>query len=158
MIAPVAQDVAPFAGVVVMVERESEQRGGIGTAAEGTSLALFDELPAPPHGRALAAAAANARRVWGEVDLDAATWTIPVDRMKAKSEHRVPRARQCVESLNAAKDIADGDLVFPSLCGRQLFDATMSKLVRELGLDVVPHGLRSSFRGPLRPRTPLTPW
>ena len=83
---------------------------------------------------------------WDEVDLDAATWTIPADRMKAKSEHRVPLAPRCVELLDAATDIRTGDLVFPSPHGRQLSDATMSKLVRELGLDAVPHGFRSSFR------------
>ena len=36
---------------------------------------------------------------WGEVDLPAATWTIPADRMKAKVEHRVPLSRRCMEIL-----------------------------------------------------------
>ena len=93
----------------------------------------------------------GARR--GEVDLAAATWTIPADRMKAKSEHRVPLSAHCLKVLAEAKRIesliapaAAGDLLFPSVKGRQLSDATMSKLLRELGVDAVPHGFRSSFR------------
>ena len=90
---------------------------------------------------------------WGEVDLAAATWTIPADRMKAKTEHRVPLSARCLEVLDEAARIesrtapaAAGDLLFPSITGRQMSDATMSKLVRELGIDAVPHGFRSSFR------------
>ena len=38
------------------------------------------------------------------------------------------------------------DLVFPSPSGRALSDSTLSKLLRELGVQAVPHGFRSSFR------------
>lgn len=81
---------------------------------------------------------------WDEIDGD--TWTIPADRMKAKAEHRVPLSARCLELLDAAKELRTGDLVFPSPRGKQLSDATMGKLMRELGLDAVPHGFRSSFR------------
>ncbi len=37
-------------------------------------------------------------------------------------------------------------LLFPSLRGKPLSDATISKLVRENGIRAVPHGFRSSFR------------
>jgi len=37
-------------------------------------------------------------------------------------------------------------LVFPSPTGREIFDATLSKLLRENGIPAVPHGYRSSFR------------
>ena len=37
-------------------------------------------------------------------------------------------------------------LVFPSARGRPLSDATISKMVRDLGIGAVPHGFRSSFR------------
>ena len=37
-------------------------------------------------------------------------------------------------------------LVFPSVTGRPLSDNTVSKLLRENGVDAVPHGFRSSFR------------
>ncbi|MCY4371424.1 MAG: hypothetical protein OXF41_18835, partial [bacterium] len=37
-------------------------------------------------------------------------------------------------------------LVFPSATGRELSDATLSKLMREHNIPAVPHGYRSSFR------------
>ena len=46
-----------------------------------------------------------------------------------------------------ARSLVDGsDLVFPSVRGRALSDATLSKMVRDLGIGAVPHGFRSSFR------------
>ncbi len=36
--------------------------------------------------------------------------------------------------------------MFPSIRGRQLSDNTISKLLRALGVDAVPHGFRCSFR------------
>ena len=45
------------------------------------------------------------------------------------------------------KQFADeSGLVFPSPSGKQLSDSTLSKLLRELGVQAVPHGFRSSFR------------
>ena len=37
-------------------------------------------------------------------------------------------------------------LIFPSVTGKALSDATLSKLIREQGIKAVPHGFRSSFR------------
>ena len=36
--------------------------------------------------------------------------------------------------------------MFPSIRGRKLSDNTVSKLLRENGIEAVPHGFRSSFR------------
>ena len=84
---------------------------------------------------------------WPEVDLDAAVWTIPADRMKAGKEHRVPLSKQALAVLEEARALTRGDgLVFPSMSGRELSNASMSKLVRQLGIKGVPHGFRSSFR------------
>ncbi|MBL1436001.1 MAG: tyrosine-type recombinase/integrase [Rhodobacteraceae bacterium] len=86
--------------------------------------------------------------VWGEIDFDKATWTIPAQRMKAKQEHIVPLASRSMEILNAAKAIADGsDLVFPGTrYGKPLSDMTLSKLVKELGFKADVHGFRTSFK------------
>eukprot|EP01030_Chromulinospumella_sphaerica_P004236 gene4236-4147_t len=54
--------------------------------------------------------------VWSEVDLDAALWVIPAERMKANREHRVPLSRQAVELLRT-QEAAREELVehvFPS--------------------------------------------
>ncbi len=86
--------------------------------------------------------------VWSEIDLQAAIWTIPASRMKAKREHRVPLSPRAVEILNAAREMSDGsDLVFAGARkGRPLSDMTLSKLTKELGFDVDVHGFRTSFR------------
>ena len=84
---------------------------------------------------------------WDEIDLNTATWTVPASRTKTKREHRVPLCDRALVILTEADDLADGSgLIFPSPRGRPLSDATLSKLVRELGIDAVPHGFRSSFR------------
>ena len=85
---------------------------------------------------------------WDEIDLDTSEWIIPGERMKAKRPHRVPLSGRALETLNEAKAIADGSgLVFPGIrYDKPLSDATLSKLLRDLGIQAVPHGFRSSFR------------
>ena len=84
---------------------------------------------------------------WDEIDFTSATWTIPARRMKAQREHRVPLSARALEVLREARALADGsDLIFPSQRARAIHGGTVSKLMRELGIDAVPHGFRSSFR------------
>ena len=84
---------------------------------------------------------------WSEVDLDAATWTVPAERMKSKREHAVPLSGRALAVLaEAAKYRDTSGLVFPSATGRVLSDNTLSKLLRELQIPAVIHGMRSSFR------------
>ena len=84
---------------------------------------------------------------WDEMDLDAATWIIPEERMKSGREHRVPLSGRALEILAEARPLSDGEgLIFPSSNGRRMSDGTLSKLLRENGVDAVPHGFRSSFR------------
>ena len=84
---------------------------------------------------------------WDEVDLESGTWTVPASRMKAKRVHRVPLPARALEILHEARELSNrSDLVFPSAHGRALSDNTISKLLRDLGIEAVPHGFRSSFR------------
>ena len=85
---------------------------------------------------------------WSEIDMDAAIWTIPADRMKAGREHRVPLCGRALEILVDARQLGNASgLVFPGTrAGKPLSDMTLSKLMRDLGMDAVPHGFRSSFR------------
>ncbi|MEQ8899537.1 MAG: tyrosine-type recombinase/integrase [Roseovarius sp.] len=84
---------------------------------------------------------------WEEIDLDAAIWTIPPERMKMGREHRVPLSPRASEVLLEALALRDDSgLVFPSVRGKQLSDMTLSKLVKELGVNSTVHGFRSSFR------------
>ena len=84
---------------------------------------------------------------WDEINLAEATWTLPATRMKTARQHRVPLPTRAVELLAEAQRFRDrSGLVFPSATGRELSDATLSKLMREHNIPAVPHGYRSSFR------------
>ena len=84
---------------------------------------------------------------WKEIDLEADVWTVPAERMKANREHRVPLSTRAAAILEAARALGNGsDLVFPSPRAKPLSDMTLSKLLKEQGIQAVPHGFRSSFR------------
>ena len=92
---------------------------------------------------------------WDEIDLDAETWTVPANRMKSRAEHRVPLSAPALAVLAEARTLADPpmfselagcNLIFPSIRGKQTSDSTVSKLLRENGVQGTPHGFRSSFR------------
>ena len=84
---------------------------------------------------------------WDEIDLDAEEWIVPAERMKANREHRVPLSCRAAEILQAARTLRNGSkVVFPSPRGKPLSDMTLSKLLKEQGVQAVPHGFRSSFR------------
>ena len=83
---------------------------------------------------------------WNEVDLKSKTWTVPGSRMKAKRDHRVPLSRRALEILREARTLSDGTgLIFPSARGRAMANNVISRLLRRLGIEAVPHGFRSSF-------------
>jgi integrase len=83
---------------------------------------------------------------WQEIDLDAATWTIASDRMKAAREHRIPLS---VSALALLRDLKPAQpdpatLVFPGAKeGRPLSDVALAKL---LPPNTTCHGMRSAFR------------
>ena len=83
-----------------------------------------------------------------EVDLETATWTVPPGRMKAGRPHRVPLSDEAIAVLKGARALDNGSgLVFPApRSGGELSDMAFVQVLRRLGLDFVPHGLRSSFR------------
>ncbi len=52
---------------------------------------------------------------WQEIDVDRGIWTIPGERMKMKSQHIVPLAKQAIAILREIEPwTGQGDLVFPS--------------------------------------------
>jgi integrase len=51
---------------------------------------------------------------WTEIDLEKAEWTVPAERMKTKTPHHVPLARQAVEAFRQLKALnGNRNLVFP---------------------------------------------
>ena len=90
--------------------------------------------------------------VWEEFDLDAALWTIPAERMKMRSEHRVPLSRQAVDLLRAIQDLNGGEitgLVFPSPSYRSkpLGENTFNLALARMGYKgtATAHGFRALF-------------
>ncbi len=88
------------------------------------------------------------RATWAEVDLDAKTWTVPGERMKAGREHRVPLSDRAVEILERAKELSDGGpYVFPGRAKAPLSNMALLMLLRRMERhDITAHGFRSSFR------------
>ena len=83
---------------------------------------------------------------WQEIDLNAATWTIPAARMKAGREHTIPLTDRAVVILASLP--RTGDFVFPGARdGKPLSNMALLEQLR--GLDANGyrvHGFRSTFR------------
>ena len=86
---------------------------------------------------------------WVEIDVEAKTWTIPGNRMKAGVEHRVPLSPRCIKILQQAKALSDGGLyVFPGRSPKKplsnmVFLMALRRMERR---DMTAHGFRSTFR------------
>jgi integrase len=86
---------------------------------------------------------------WSEVDLDAKTWTVPAERMKAGKAHVVPLSEPAAAVFRRAAELrtAGSDLVFPGASrGKPLSDMTLLKVLRDMGMKLTVHGFRSAFR------------
>lgn len=88
---------------------------------------------------------------WREIDLDAAEWRVPAEKMKMKRPHIVPLSRQAVEVLRSLKPLTGhGRYVFSSLRspggGRPMSENTVRVALRTMGFaneQMTPHGFRS---------------
>jgi len=101
---------------------------------------------------------------WGEIDLKARVWRLSAERMKADRPHKVPLSDAAVALLERLPRGSAADLVFPGFKGRELSDATLGKMIRDMheaqtkaggagyldpdqGRIATPHGTaRSSFK------------
>jgi integrase len=83
---------------------------------------------------------------WDEIDMRAAIWVVPPERMKAEREHRVPLSDAALAVLKAQARVEGNELVFPAPRGGQLSDMTLTAVLRRMKVDAVPHGFRSTFR------------
>jgi integrase len=89
---------------------------------------------------------------WSEIDMDAALWAVPAERMKGVRAHRVPLSGAALAVLRhmlplRPAEAGDG-FVFPGLKpGRPLSNMAMLKLLERMGHgDLTVHGFRSAFR------------
>ena len=83
---------------------------------------------------------------WPEIDLAAAVWTIPAERMKAHREHRVPLSEAAVELLRALPRMDGNDAVFWGMRKPTISNMAMLELIRGMRPGLTVHGFRSSFR------------
>ncbi len=83
---------------------------------------------------------------WAEIDTKAKTWAIPGPRMKSGRPHNVPLSDEAVALLEALPRMEGTDLVFPGAKkGKPLSDMSLTAVMRRMGIDAVPHGVRASF-------------
>ncbi len=87
---------------------------------------------------------------WAEFDLAAALWTIPPDRMKMRTEHRVPLSTQALDVLRSMQALSgDRDLVFPSpyYPSQSLSENTFNSALTRMGYKntATAHGFRALF-------------
>ena len=74
---------------------------------------------------------------WSEIDVDAALWVIPAERMKGKREHRVPLSSEALALIGTPGK----GRVFPGATPRELLRA-----MRKADDTATAHGWRSTFR------------
>jgi integrase len=86
---------------------------------------------------------------WRELDLEKAEWRIPAERMKMRTPHLVPLARQAVVLLEDIRPLTGRGLyVFPGelTFERPMSNNTMNAALRRLGYPshvITPHGFRA---------------
>ncbi len=98
---------------------------------------------------------------WDEINEERRMWIVPGPRMKGRIEHRVPLSKTALSVLDKAKEIREGDHIFPSPVKKDsgLSDMTLTKVLRtaKLADRMTVHGIRSSFRDWAAEET-ATPW
>ena len=131
--------------------REAMAHAAVADADEAVKLALlFHVLCASRIGEVL-----DAR--WSEINIDGRIWTVPGDRMKSGSEHRVPLPEQALDLLARARRLdRSAPFLFvrggPRGCRRPVPRSAVSRFLRSFGWcdddgqPVVPHGFRATFR------------
>ena len=93
---------------------------------------------------------------WDEINLDAAEWLIPAERMKMRQAHLVPLPRQAVALLQKMHEFSGrGAFVFPSTssrgAGKTVSSMALIQALRRMGYNAenqnrfVTHGFRGMF-------------
>lgn len=86
---------------------------------------------------------------WAEIDLDAAVWSIPGEKMKMKRPHRIPLAPRAVAVLRELQTITGhGKYLFPSVrsATRCMSENTINAVLRRMGFakdEMCGHGFRA---------------
>jgi integrase len=83
---------------------------------------------------------------WSEIDLTERVWTIPAERMKTGTEHRVPLSDAAMHVVEEMVATRSGEFVFPgSKARRSINEAAAWKVARALRPGITVHGFRATF-------------
>jgi integrase len=137
-----AMEAMPYADVPKFFAEQSAK----GTAVSRAAL-LFQILTAARSGEVRGAR-------WSQIDFAAREWRRPKELMKGpiakRKPHTVTLNSQAIAVLERIREFTGktrpDDFIFPGPKGGQLSDMALSSVMRDAGLDSVPHGFRSSFR------------
>ncbi|MGV7123270.1 tyrosine-type recombinase/integrase [Sphingopyxis sp. 550A] len=86
---------------------------------------------------------------WGEIDLEAAVWTIPAEKTKMRKPHHVPLSLQVIELFRSLQMFSgNSGYAFPSIRSRKrpMSDNTLNAALRRLGYasdEMTGHGFRA---------------
>jgi integrase len=111
-----------------------------------------------------------------EINIADKVWTVPAERMKGDREHRVPLSPTAIEMIEQMREMRQNDFVFPGeKPDHPLSDMALTEVIRRMSdaaeaaggsrwadpkngdADVVPHGLRSTFRDWISEETNFPP-
>lgn len=142
----------------ILKPREVKHRAALDAKDLPAFLAQLDAYDGDPHTvhalRLLMLTATRPGEVrgarWDEVDMDAAMWTIPAERMKMRQEHRIPLSSQALELLQSMQALSGGrELVFPSpfYPSKPLSENTFNSAMARMGYKnlATAHGFRALF-------------
>jgi integrase len=92
---------------------------------------------------------------WEEFNLAEATWTVPASRMKAGVEHVVPLSDAALEILARLGEPRGN--IFRNGNGKPLSNMAMLALMKGMGVDATPHGMRAAFNTWAKNQTNFAP-
>lgn len=90
---------------------------------------------------------------WDEIDLNAAIWTIPAERMKAGKPHKVPLCPDAVEILREIPRLEGSKFIFTAPRGGKFSDVALTALLKRMDIKATAHGFRSTFKDWAREQT-----
>jgi integrase len=87
---------------------------------------------------------------WDEIEIDAAMWRIPAERMKMNTAHVVPLSKQAIQTIEAMRPLSGRTLlIFPSpfYPGKSLSENTLNSALARMGYKGIAtaHGFRALF-------------
>lgn len=142
----------------ILKPRQVRHRAALDAKEIPTFLARLNDYDGDPHTvhalRLLMLTAVRPGEVrgalWTEIDMDAALWTIPAERMKMRQEHRVPLSRQAQAVLQTMQALSGGcALIFPSpfYPSKPLSENTFNSAMARMGYknQATAHGFRALF-------------